>query len=45
MMIIPLFTSKMYDIAVSFLYGEHVVRFPSGWCFLHCGHGLDFDIN
>ena len=25
--------------------GGYVVRFPSGWCFLPFGHGLNFDIS
>ena len=42
-----LFPSIMYStITVCFLHGEYVVRFsPSGWCFLPCDHGLDFDMS
>ena len=37
-----LFPSVICTIAAFSLYGEYVVRFPSGWCFLPCDHELDF---
>ena len=37
------FYQVLCTIAISSLYGEYVVRFPSGWCFLACDHELDFE--
>ena len=39
--------SSIYIIAVSFLYGEYVGRFPFSWWLstVPFDHGLDFDIS
>ena len=39
-----LYPNNLCTLAVSFLYGEYVVRFPSGWCILVFDCELDFDI-
>ena len=39
-MMMSLFSRILCTVAVSFLYGEYVVLFSSGWCFLPSKHGL-----
>ena len=39
-MMMSLFSPILCTVAVPFLYGEYVVLFSSGWCFLPSKHGL-----